>query len=254
MLIHHYTSQQAALKILESQSFWLTNVAHLNDGLEHKWYFKRALDLNIQNSIEWVSSESARRNRHKDHLIKLSYMTADDEYPDVASIFVASFSSLDDHLSQWYQYAEKGMGVSLGFDEGAVKNWANAIPNPVTRAAFVNYDIEETDRVIKSSTEYSGLEGVFHKTNSWASEKEFRIAQGGVFYGDYQFRAANATLVSYVSQPFPNFWDAIKEVRLGPLVGPRSYFSWSTLLSKYCQGNYHGKIRLLKSDVSLRIN
>jgi len=254
MLIHHYTSQQAALKILESQSFWLTNVGHLNDSLEHKWYFKRALDLNDLNSISWVEAESARRNRHKEHLIKLNYMSKDDHYPDETSIFIASFSSVDDQLSQWIQYADKGMGVSLGFDEDAIKNWTNTIPVSVNRAAFVNYDIQKTDQIIKSSTEYSALEGVFHKTNSWVSEKEFRIALSGVGYPDYQFRTANATLVSYVSRQILNFWDVIKEVRLGPLVSPQSYFSWSTLLNKYCGGSYHGKIKLFKSNISLRMN
>ena len=254
MLIYHYTSQQSALQILESQSFWFTNVGHLNDSLEHKWYFKRALDLNEQNPIKWVNAEIARRNRHKDHLVKLDYMRTDDHYPDEASIFIASFSSVDDQLSQWIQYADKGMGVSLGFDEDAIKNWTNTIPRSVNRAELVNYVIEKTDQIIKSSTEYSGLEGVFHKTNSWATEKEFRIALGGVPYYDYQFRTANATLVSYVSRPLLNFWDVIQEVRLGPLVSPQSYFSWSTLLSKYCQGNYHEKIKLMKSEISLRIN
>jgi len=252
-LIYHYTSQQAALKILESQSFWFTYIGHLNDPLEHNWYFKRALDLNAQTSISWVEAEAVRRNIHKELLIKLNYMSKNDHYSDETSIFIASFSSVDDQLSQWIQYADKGMGVSLGFDEDAIKNWTNTIPRSVNRAAFVNYDIQKTDQVIKSSTEYSGLEGVFHKTNFWANEKEFRIALSGVGYTDYQFRTANATLVSYVSHSFINIWDAIKEVRLGPLVSPQSYFSWSVLLSKYCHGSYHRKIDLLKSNISLRI-
>lgn len=254
MLIYHYTSQQAALKILELQSLWLTNVGQLNDNLEHKWYFKRALELNVQIPIPWVDSEFKRREKHKDDLINLGYMTADDSYPDEASIFVASFSSVADDLSQWNQYADKGMGVSLGFDAVLVKTWASAIKGLKTRADFVNYDGEHTDRAIKASTKYSGLDGVFHKTNSWASEKEFRIACGGVSYENYQFRAAGATLVSYIPLEFPNIWGAIKEVWLGPLVSPHSFFSWSTLLSKHRQGNYHDKISLLKSGVSLRIN
>jgi hypothetical protein len=254
MLIHHYTSQQAALKILESQSFWFTNVGHLNDSLEHKWYFKRALDLNAQNPISWVEAEIKRRNIHKDDLVKVSYMSKDDDYPDETSIFIASFSSVDDQLNQWIQYADKGMGVSLGFDEDAIKNWTDTIPKSMNRAAFVNYDIQKTDQVIKSSTEYSGLEGVFHKTNSWATEKEFRLALAGVHYYNYEFRTVNATLVSYVSRPFLNIWDVIKVVRLGPLVSPQSYYSWSTLLEKYCHGAYNPKIKLLRSKVSLRMN
>lgn len=254
MIIYHYTSQQAVLNIFESQSFWLTNVGHLNDPLEHKWFFKRALELHALEPITWVGQEFERRIRHKDHLINIGYMQSDDSYPDEASIFVASFSSVSDELHQWCKYSDKGMGVCLGFDRDALEKWMKEIQNPQTQTGFINYDLEKTDQIIKSSSEYPALEGIFHKTTSWESEKEYRVAIGGVSYTNYQFRQTNTTLLSYVSYPIPNFWDSVKEVWLGPLVSPQSYFSWSTLLSKYCRGDHLGKIKLLKSRIKLRAN
>jgi hypothetical protein len=55
-VVHHYTSMETFLKIVQSKQLWATSVAYLNDTSEQDHFFKRALarvDDVLSNHPEW---------------------------------------------------------------------------------------------------------------------------------------------------------------------------------------------------------
>lgn len=89
--LYHYTSVESLIKIFDPEkntvSLRFTDINHLNDPLEQKYYFKQ-LEFNEDECKRILESDT---------------------------IFVFSLSELKDNLEMWRMYAKDASGVSIGF-------------------------------------------------------------------------------------------------------------------------------------------
>jgi Protein of unknown function (DUF2971) len=107
--IYHYTSQSGLLGIITTKTIWATNIHYLNDASE----FQVAVQLargKIPDLIKATREEDAEFLRELDR--RLSVIMGF----NLRSIYVCSFSSNGNLLSQWRSYCPDGNGFSIGFD------------------------------------------------------------------------------------------------------------------------------------------
>jgi hypothetical protein len=117
--VFHYTSQAGLEGILRTKSIWATNIRYLNDAAE----FKHAIGL-------FKAHISSRPNldSHSKLLLEVLHRDAFGQWWHENSplpIYVASFSSEADQLSQWRAYASSN-GYCIGFPPSMLKKLAAA--------------------------------------------------------------------------------------------------------------------------------
>jgi Protein of unknown function (DUF2971) len=136
--IYHYTDVRSALAIIESGHFWFTERAHLNDTLELQYGLRighQMFEAAVRKAGPTVPQQAP------DHLmgeVGLGLV----EY----GYWVASFSYVDDDMSQWRSYADDGRGICLGFSVQALdmRMFASNIPATFNFLRFpVRYDESE---------------------------------------------------------------------------------------------------------------
>ena len=98
--VHHYTSLEGALGILESGRVWFTERAHLNDPSEISHGIQIAREL----MLEWGRKYDAARLEDSVERVFNNF-----------GFFSASFSFADDEITQWLKYADGGGGIVLSF-------------------------------------------------------------------------------------------------------------------------------------------
>ncbi len=103
-LVHHYTSIEVAILIVEGQELWPSNIAYLNDSTEL---------VCARNVLKYLLSSQSRTrdNQNAAELLKKLDEKIGTEF--VHSTFVLSFCDNGDLLGQWRGY---GGGVSIAFD------------------------------------------------------------------------------------------------------------------------------------------
>jgi hypothetical protein len=101
--LYHYTSFGGLLGIAKSRSIWASNIHYLNDEQEFAFGLMVVRDV-----IRDYPTTSGDDLTILDHLLE----TLDTIERTI--VFVASFSEVDDLLSQWRGYCPNGKGVSIG--------------------------------------------------------------------------------------------------------------------------------------------
>lgn len=101
--IYHYTDLNGLIAILESQSFYCTNINFLNDRKE----FNHGVDL-VKENIN-----SIKENKDNKEILK-HLKTEIDSILDIDR-YVTCFSKNGDLLSQWRSYGNQGKGIAIGF-------------------------------------------------------------------------------------------------------------------------------------------
>jgi len=101
--IYHYTDFNGLIAILESQSFFCTNINFLNDRKE----FNHGVELVKENINSIIES--------KENNGILKYLKSEiDSILDIDR-YVTCFSKNGDLLSQWRSYGNQGKGIAIGF-------------------------------------------------------------------------------------------------------------------------------------------
>jgi hypothetical protein len=110
--IYHYTDVRSALSIIESGHFWFTERAHLNDTLELQYGLRIGHEMfqeAARNAGPTVPQQAADHFKGEIDFGLVEY-----------GYWVASFSYVDDDMSQWRSYTDDGRGVCLGFSVQAL--------------------------------------------------------------------------------------------------------------------------------------
>jgi Protein of unknown function (DUF2971) len=237
-VVHHYTSMETFLKIVQTKQLWATSVAYLNDTSEQDHFFKGALarvDAVLSNQPEW-------------HKWNFSDTTPQEDVGPVSIAtrpFLASFSSEDDSLPQWRAYCPKGNGVSLGFrtvNLNAATLHMGEAKDPFgiehkLKCGRVEYDSSESiidaeiESIFRDLNErfekmppkmddpgkpgdmlrsYIRGRAVFHKHHSFRTEKEYRLVLPGTYWLSHvlHFVATKSTLRPYVKFDIPSLGTA----------------------------------------------
>jgi len=113
VVLYHYSSIDGLCGILKTKSIWASDIQFLNDKSE----FKHGVSL-ISKDLRQISEKRAKQ-KNDDQI--LGFLKASREFMDQRralknfQIFVASFSTKSDLLSQWRGYCPENLGFSLGF-------------------------------------------------------------------------------------------------------------------------------------------
>lgn len=279
-LLFHYTSAQGLLAILESNKVWATNLRHMNDFSELD--YAHQLISEVFDEIGG-SSESEPIGNFLNWCKQFF-----NPFETLFEGYGFCFCKEGDLLSQWREYAEKGTGYSIGFDNGllaeALKGRTGTtvtkvIYEPVRQKEIVQnlltVIIEEVDKVISNDTltdvektaplkhlaghvimamaplVYSFKDPAFEEENEWRIVKSLGVNE----VDELKFRTSMGNLVPYFELQIliPEGKNAgklpIKSVVQGPHVAPDTgEKALASLLKKL---DYQG-IDLKKSKVPLR--
>lgn len=164
-LLHHYTSLDAALSILQHREIRLFHCEYLNDSTE----IRGAIAL-INNIVTTAIGSARNRSYHKPSEIFYSdVLSKFDTKSSLYEAFVFCLSAGDltslrgqDVLSAWRAYGRDGRGVCLSYDSGQLRTYA-AGGNGL-RLSQVIYDELVQERVITDIL-YRGYDA-FNKTNN----------------------------------------------------------------------------------------
>jgi len=225
--LFHYTSQEAFLKIVESKALWATDILYMNDSAEFIYANTVAREVLQEYPAD---QQPALAAGFQDLNQGLSWVTEE-------SVYVASFSELDDSLSQWRAYCPLSSGVSIAFDRVAVEKSARAQDFRLVQCV---YDFETQKRMVRDifdrALEEVGDEAVSRwcwghllelapslKHPTFAEEREWRLVSSSISLDDsrVQTRAGRSMLVPYVTVSIESDTKlTIDHLKMGPTPNP----------------------------------
>lgn len=228
MQLFHYTDASAVMSILVNQELWLTDFRYLNDAEEMK------------NGVEYLRSglNNYQPNllANFDHLEDAKDIVSDMFEKHVSfgienhPLFVCSFSSAGDRLSQWRSYGS----YAVEFDGEALADVISLNKCVYKHAEKMVHSSNAVGNCLSIiSTELAGNQGLLSKLaldvyaklikealifkhDAFYEEKEIRCVQGCDFRNlDVKYRARGDILIPYlpvsVSRRF------IKAIHVGPM-------------------------------------
>jgi hypothetical protein len=240
-VLFHYCPPIALSAIIESGSLWLTHHTGMNDLRDTRWaetFIAKAMK-------ERETPERTSLLNNVDLVFKANK----------AEIYVGSFSSKGDLLSQWRAYAEDGLGFAIGFRSSAFEaKWGVPMSSfvPEHTLAFIKVAYDDTlleaaikqvldtqldrassdgDVIMDCSMAFRSLSLLF-KNPAFREEDKWRLIYAPLMnqekrtgslkvigkITDLRFRWSRYGLVPYFPCPFVALRrrDAIKELVLGP--------------------------------------
>lgn len=248
--LHHYTSLDAFLSIVNSKSLRATNVHYLNDSSESE------LGLKLMKQV----GEEARRTAEGIDAEFLAYFVEwlDGSVLDSASVYVLCFSEAHNQLSQWRGYTEHGRGICLSIDSGLLVkrmqaygwtfqhcrynrisqlSWAEAILSRMRREAATNYTGIEGDKkkgfnaVLQNCLSDLLQVAATIKNEAFAEERELRFISPMINVGDERiaYRVGKTALIPYVQFRLVDGEDGldVDEIMVGP--SPTQHLTHSSI-------------------------
>lgn len=241
-IIYHYCSVDTFVKIMTSNSLWLSHAQTTNDGNEDM-IFKNILDSAL-NSFDDRTPEER----------KIAKSIVDAYKKKLDFPYICCFSRNKDLLGQWRAYANDGQGVAIGFELGKLPHRnlfgeANAdeayiyldevnydadneeLIKKIIEASYIIYHKDnDMDKAIDSTVSGMNLLSIFTKSSHFSDEQEIRMVYKPCYRHllsnlegkevgiknpfEINFRSNGSDLKSYFV--FPLQTDSIKEIILGP--------------------------------------
>lgn len=176
--IIHYTSFNAFLEIINSQSIRMYNCNNLNDPKEIEHGFK---------SMNFDFDDESIKKTKRNHFI-LSTSKYDEEE--------------NDDFNMWRLYGQNGMGVGLVFEvPKEINNWKNITINEIEYTSksrnakskdFIEFhqEFQKTHNLFENIPTIIPLIASFHKDEIWSMENETRIVAHCPF-NEYSLEAEN---------------------------------------------------------------
>lgn len=221
-LVFHYTSLEKFISIIESQSFYFTNLNYLNDSKEYHYGVDIIRDVIKKYCVTDTNSailDAVLKN------IKHIYKSPR---------YITCFSKNGDLLSQWRAYANDGKGIAVGFKTEKLGDF-NAIDisqmnieynkstqtNVITEIVTISLNYFEKTKEIFDWTRYDyeyliattiieTLETFIptFKHPTFSEEKEFRIEycidgnMNKIEHHQLMFRASENLIIPFLKIPY----------------------------------------------------
>lgn len=176
--IIHYTSLNAFLEIINSQSIRMYNCNNLNDPKEIEHGFK---SMNFD-----FDDESIRKTKSNHFILSTSQFDKEEK----------------DDFNMWRLYGQNGMGVGLVFEvPKEINNWKNITINEIEYTSksrksktkeFIAFhqEFQKTNNLFENIPSIIPLIASFHKDEIWSMENETRIVAHCPF-NEYSLEAEN---------------------------------------------------------------
>jgi len=107
-IAYRYANVETALKMLESQELWFTDLRKMNDWDEYNAGFRIVCEL-IRNELP----------EHSDILDTFAPERMQGDF----QILICSFSSRGDCLNMWNGYGDHGLGASVGYSTSTIETF-----------------------------------------------------------------------------------------------------------------------------------
>lgn len=244
-ILYHYTSVETLYAILNNinndvLTLRATHVNYLNDNTENEI----AVQILKKNLLEYETELGIGNNgkikKHLDDNISFFKNISFDKLPP----FIFSLSEEKDSLPMWNTYADKSLGVTIGFDKNKIETEIENLSN--ARLLRCDYIHDEVENFIKENISYlyksinisnyfvgilddvEKLEWLafekmisFLKHSSYDYEKEWRVVMEPKFDWDAKdnFKDVNFNVVNGMPKPYIQFelkTNFIKEIVVGP--------------------------------------
>ena len=115
--LYHYTSSAGLMGIVKCGKIWASNIATLNDAMELRYVYE------VANRV--VNAPSPRLQAQFEAHPSLTDMimghAPSTDGPFLPDVYVASFSEVEDDLSQWRGYTNPGDGYTIEFDSSQLE-------------------------------------------------------------------------------------------------------------------------------------
>lgn len=228
MQLFHYTDAAAVMSILANQELWLTDFRYLNDAEEMKngvEYLRIGLNNYQPNLLaSWDHLEYAKDI--VSDLFEKHVSFGIENHP----LFVCSFSSARDRLSQWRSYGNyavefdgEALGDVIGLSrcvyrhDEKVRHSSSAVGNCLS---IISTELEGNDGMLSELAldTYAGLikEALIFKHDAFYEEKEIRCVQTCDLQNlDVRYRARGDILIPYL--PISVSRRFIKAIHVGPM-------------------------------------
>lgn len=108
--LYHYTSGSSLLGILQSETFWATDIRFLNDYEE----LNRGLDV-FERFAEGLLKDLKEEREHLSEMLRILVGNIR-RNANLTLINLVSFSTEPDNLRQWMAYGNSGSGYCIEFD------------------------------------------------------------------------------------------------------------------------------------------
>lgn len=261
-MLYHYCSLDTFLKIITSGKIWLSDVRKSNDKQELR-------HLKSECAIQLLTAQNEYLERYSEEegftydfkaMEKINALAKKITTTDLFITWVFCLSEEYDLLSQWRGYADNGAGICIGFDYNYL-NQINKLAQNDKKRMFclrpIEYGRESASEFFASQLDINNIpmdfdafkntchtalfstfsEAPFYKNDSFAEEKEWRIALTHIHecmkelsgkenltgeilkyfkFGDSGYVVKDKQIVSHVELIFSEIKTAIKEVIIGP--------------------------------------
>lgn len=173
MVLFHYTDTAGVLGIVGGNTLWATNAVFLNDEGEIRHTAElvtRLYDREIERErppenpeeITWVVRDFLHRIRH---LNETGWFSVD--------AYVVCLCEVDDLLSQWRGYGDRGGGFSIGFSPHAVLHAVHTVtPDCEVSLGRVLYDESEQFTRIEKAYDLVRNSLVKGAAGKWSKEAD----------------------------------------------------------------------------------
>ena len=235
--LYHYTSASGLMGVVTSKTIWATDISYLNDAQEFR-YARSVVQRTLDRRLSHELSDAER-----------TYYSALPEVLDRTKgthVFVASFSTEGDMLSQWRAYCPEGSGFAIGFSGKALQTLAKAqdfelfecMYDPSVQEAQAEkllmlafHDHESAKRNLGDTPPFGEFFlphftrlAATMKHPSFHEEKEWRLVSGPLAMTNprVKFRSGKRLLIPYV--PFAlerrRSMASLRSFRIGPTPDP----------------------------------
>jgi Protein of unknown function (DUF2971) len=228
-ILYHYTTQEGFLGIIQSRTLWASSIRQLNDASE----FNYAVDLALK--ISKAYTNSGKDTSAFEEIVGV--------FRHLLNIYVCSFSTQKDQLSQWRAYSRDGGGFSIGFDTAYLEAFGKTQDFTLENCTYDEHSHEaemedlvnwvQNNRKLMVEDILTRLMNIVPRMKhpSFSEEKEWRLANRiiipAVPVSDICYRSGKSFPVPYRKLQMGDAFGAlIREVIVGPT--PHSDLSVST--------------------------
>ena len=209
--LFHYTNAAGFLGILETQRMWATDASCLNDRQE-VIYAKELITEQLEQLCEYpdwnptfriTPDEQTRLNEVRDRFLSVQI---------ISDVFVASFSTKIDSLSQWREYGSYNIGISGLALQRCAQQYTDAflgrcVYDQPVQLDLVRYLVQSLIIEYRSHSDPQKLEeellsilyryGALLKHDSFREEAEWRIVLSDM--QNLEFREHKNIVVPFVT-------------------------------------------------------
>lgn len=272
MNLYHYTDVYAVKSILENKRLWLTDVRFLNDSTEMREGFEFL--------IGYLEHQLTRYPDSDELMSAVSYIRQivfqrEDYGLAHRPVFVSSFSSAGDLLSQWRAYGNyaiefdsQAMGDKISkciydYDEKVLDAPSEILHQVLAVGRSINNNDGHIDQDGQEAlSEFIGAAAKL-KNASFSEEQEYRIILGHNVDPEIEdgyevkYRGRGSLLIPYLELDFE--LDCVRAVVIGPMKDQDlAYASMKSFVNKISNDefqtgySYAGDIEVRKSAIPFR--